>query len=683
MGRAPGMSPPLRLCLLGTFTVEGEPVGQVPVGKARRVLAVLAQRRGEFVTIEHLVDALWEDHPPDRADRNVAALISRLRRALGRELIEGSAAGYRIRADRVTVDLHDAADLVATAELELGQRRYALASTSGELAAKLLDADTPMAGEHEDRWVRELRSAAGDLLHRARTAWAAAAVELGAFDTAVQVAGAVLHADPFDEGACRTVMLAHQRAGRPGSALLAYRSLARALVEELGIDPSPATRDQYLAVLRAESTRRRSRRSHADPRPCRSRRPRRGAEPPPRAVVDRRCGHPHAGGRHRRGRDRQERAGRRAGRGDPPGRHARRRGDLLRGRAVAVPAAARRPRPRHRPADRIRRGARAGGQPAGHPRRAGARAPRSGRAGPLRAGGARGRAPAQRRRRQQADRPARCQGTGAARRRGHAARRAVHGGGAARARRALAGQPRTVGADRAHRRDSGGRGTAARPRRVDPAGAAHARGRRDAGRTVRSRPRPGTGVVLDGRLAAVPLRAAAAAHRPGRSRRAADRACDAARRRRGADRAGRRRGRAPALPVRGPRHHRRARRRGRALRAGRRGLRGAGRAGGARRAAHRPGRQLPVRQRHRPPGGLRVGVRTGPDQPAPARGPAAARPARSGGPSTWPPPATSAGRRGPGSPPPTRPIARSPTPTPSGCSTAPSPRPAAAPTPRS
>ncbi|MDN5858627.1 MAG: AAA family ATPase [Pseudonocardia sp.] len=246
------MSPPLRLCLLGTFTVEGEPVGQVPVGKARRALAVLAQRRGEFVTIEHIVDALWEDHPPDRADRNVAALISRLRRALGREVIEGSAAGYRLRADLVTVDLHEAADLVATAELELGQHRYALASTSGEHAAKLLDADTPMAGEHEDRWVRGLRDAANDLLHRARTAWAAAAVELGAFDTAVQVAGAALHTDPFDEGACRTVMLAHQRAGRPGNALLAYRSLRESLAEHLGIDPSPATQAMHLAVLGAE-----------------------------------------------------------------------------------------------------------------------------------------------------------------------------------------------------------------------------------------------------------------------------------------------------------------------------------------------------------------------------------------------------------------------------------------------
>jgi DNA-binding SARP family transcriptional activator/tetratricopeptide (TPR) repeat protein len=248
------VSPPLRLCLLGSFTVEGEPAGQVPVGQARRVLAALARRRGEFVPIEHLVDVLWDANPPDRADRNVAALISRLRRALGRDVIEGSAAGYRIPADRMAVDLDDAAKLVATAELELGRGHYALAATSGEHAAKVLDADVAMAGEHEDRWVRELRGDVGELLQRARSAWAAAAVELGAHDTAAQIASQVLHTDPFDEVAARTVMLAHQRAGRPGSALLAYRSLRESLAEHLGIDPSPATQALHLAVLRAETT---------------------------------------------------------------------------------------------------------------------------------------------------------------------------------------------------------------------------------------------------------------------------------------------------------------------------------------------------------------------------------------------------------------------------------------------
>jgi DNA-binding SARP family transcriptional activator/tetratricopeptide (TPR) repeat protein len=252
-GRLRRVSSRLRLRLLGTFAADTDAAVNVPVGKARRVLAVLAHRQGEFVPVDHLIDALWEDGPPGRAGRNVAALVSRLRRALGRDLIDGSAAGYRLPADRVDVDLHEAIALVATAELELGHGRFAMAATSGEMATKLLDNDVAMAGEHEDTWIRELREAVASLLHRARVAWSAAALELGSYDTAVQVASAVLHTDPFDEGACRTVMLAHQRAGRPAAALVAYRSLCESLSEHLGIDPSPATRALHLAVLRSDS----------------------------------------------------------------------------------------------------------------------------------------------------------------------------------------------------------------------------------------------------------------------------------------------------------------------------------------------------------------------------------------------------------------------------------------------
>jgi len=92
---------PLRLRLLGPLTVEGELSAPVPTGKARRVLAVLAQRRGEYVPVAALVDALWDTDPPERADRNVAALVSRLRRALGRERIEGTGAAYRLVPDDV------------------------------------------------------------------------------------------------------------------------------------------------------------------------------------------------------------------------------------------------------------------------------------------------------------------------------------------------------------------------------------------------------------------------------------------------------------------------------------------------------------------------------------------------------------------------------------------------------
>ena len=245
-------APHLRLRLLGPLTVEGELSAPLPTGKARRVLAVLAVRRGEFVPVETLVDTLWDVAAPERADRNIAALVSRLRGALGRDRIEGGAAAYRLAPEDVEVDLVAAAELVATAEHEFAQGHYALACTSAEQAAKLLESDVALAGEREDPWVRDLRRDVRRWLRRARVCWSAAACEVGAHDTAVEVASVVLREDPVDEQACRTVMLAHHRAGRSGAALVTYRSLRRAMSELLGSDPSPATQSLFLAVLRAE-----------------------------------------------------------------------------------------------------------------------------------------------------------------------------------------------------------------------------------------------------------------------------------------------------------------------------------------------------------------------------------------------------------------------------------------------
>ena len=177
---------PLRLRLLGPFTVEGE-WAPVPVGNARRVLALLAVRLGELVPLSTIVDALWEGDPPERADRNVAALISRVRRAIGRDRIDGTSAAYRLLSDGVGVDLHEATELVQTAEQELRHGRYALASTSAEQAARMLDADVPLVGEREDTWVLDLRRDVRRLLRRARICWSSACCELHAYDTAVEV----------------------------------------------------------------------------------------------------------------------------------------------------------------------------------------------------------------------------------------------------------------------------------------------------------------------------------------------------------------------------------------------------------------------------------------------------------------------------------------------------------------
>lgn len=243
----------VRLRLLGRFGVEGDLDGPPPTGKAERVLKVLAAKHGQLVPVQTLVDALWRDHPPDRADRNVAALVSRLRRSLGRTRIVGGPAAYQLVLDGSTVvDLFEAEDLAANAERELAHGRYALAAVSAEQAEKLLTAAPPLVDEADSTWAEDLRRLAVGQLRRARRCHWQAALQLGEYRTVVEVAGAALAADPLDEEACRAVMVGHQRSGAAGAALAAYHTLRSALAEALGADPSEATRAVFLSVLRAE-----------------------------------------------------------------------------------------------------------------------------------------------------------------------------------------------------------------------------------------------------------------------------------------------------------------------------------------------------------------------------------------------------------------------------------------------
>ncbi len=186
------------------------------------------------------------------------------------------------------------------------------------------------------------------------------------------------------------VMSAHQRAGRSGTALVAYRQLQLAMSEQLGSDPSPATQALYVSILRAESPRVRrpapatgtgaaraatgwSAGSPSWPG-CAGCGPARRPGDPALAVVTGEAGH------------RQERAGRPVRRRAAADRGAGGDRQLLRGGALAVPAAAGAGGAHGRPAQPPAEIARAGRLPARHAGPAGARADRhGGRAGLRRA----------------------------------------------------------------------------------------------------------------------------------------------------------------------------------------------------------------------------------------------------------------------------------------------------------
>lgn len=245
----------LRLSLLGTFRVQGDTEESPPAGQAQRLLKVLAAHDGGFVPVDVLIDVLWS-RPPDHAERNIAVLVSRLRRAVGRERLEGGPSGYRLVLDEhTTVDLFEARDLVLTAEQELAGQRFGPAAGAAERAAALLAQGRPLTEERDAPWTAEVRLLAEHQLRRARRTWWTAALELGAHAGVVEAAGAALRDDPLDEEAARAAMTAHRRAGESARALLVYRALRTALADQLGADPSPATQALFLSVLRAEKAR--------------------------------------------------------------------------------------------------------------------------------------------------------------------------------------------------------------------------------------------------------------------------------------------------------------------------------------------------------------------------------------------------------------------------------------------
>jgi DNA-binding SARP family transcriptional activator/class 3 adenylate cyclase len=256
---SPGAVRPSRVRLLGRFVVErdGASVPDAELGnrKARLLLKLLAVRHDRHVPMDTILQALWGDSAPAKAVENVATLVSRLRTALGSDMLEGGRSGYRlVIPPGCVVDAEDAHRLVEEAEARLDAGQPALAATAAAHALELLGTGAPLEEEAAaGEWLEEFRRELERLVRRARVAGWRASAGVGEHRRALALAEQAVTADPLDEEAHRAVILAYHRLGEPGEALAAYERVRHVLVEELGADPGPQTEALYLAVLRGES----------------------------------------------------------------------------------------------------------------------------------------------------------------------------------------------------------------------------------------------------------------------------------------------------------------------------------------------------------------------------------------------------------------------------------------------
>lgn len=232
---------PLRL-------VVDDAVVEVRGSKRRAVLARLALAEGRTVTVDHLVDTLWADEPPESGRQALHSLISRLRSQLGpagHQLVT-TPQGYRLELDDDGLDLARGRVLLRVAKGKLEQAPSAAHAHLLEAAGLWRG---PVLSDFADLAPIAAAAVEAEQLHRdVIDARIAAAIAAGQADSVLTLAAAAVGEDPLRERAVLLHMEALAATGDARTALQAARDYRRRLVEETGLDPSPALNAAERAV---------------------------------------------------------------------------------------------------------------------------------------------------------------------------------------------------------------------------------------------------------------------------------------------------------------------------------------------------------------------------------------------------------------------------------------------------
>ena len=226
---------------------EGEPI---PLGgpKQRALLAMLLLEAGRVVSLDHLVEALWEGNPPATAVASLQNFIAQLRKALGPDVIETRTPGYVVRLDPEQLDLARVRSLVDAARASEPMRRAALLDD-----ALALWRGEPLAEFRYEAFAREEIARLEEFNLTLVEERAEAKLAIGAHAEVVDELEALVRSHPLRERLRAQLMLALYRSGRQAEALESYREGRELLIEELGLEPSPLLRGVHASILRQET----------------------------------------------------------------------------------------------------------------------------------------------------------------------------------------------------------------------------------------------------------------------------------------------------------------------------------------------------------------------------------------------------------------------------------------------
>ena len=241
MSFSPAAEPPLRIRLLGSFTIEvrGRALMPEAIGRkrARDILQLLALAPTHRMSRDRLIAALWPEKDAASGANNLHRALHDLRQAIGTGFVHAEK-GYVRLGDGVWVDVTEFDALAGSRNQE--KLLAALELYRGDLAAD--DSVSEFVPQRRE----QLRAAFAEAAMRA-------AQQAPDHRSAIELLRRVIATDPANEEAHRLLMRRLADAGRRAEAMRQFEECERALGAALDVAPSPQTRQLHEAIARGDA----------------------------------------------------------------------------------------------------------------------------------------------------------------------------------------------------------------------------------------------------------------------------------------------------------------------------------------------------------------------------------------------------------------------------------------------
>ncbi len=214
------------------------------------MLTYLVVNRHRRVPRDEVAEALWREPDPAAVDARLNPLVSKLRRVFGSEAVDGRST-LRFCLPDPWVDLEAAVEAVHRAESAVAQEDCLRAW--GPALTGLFVADRDFLPGEDAPWIDDIRHQMTELRLRALECYAAAGLGIGGTELSATVRAGrrLVGLAPLRESGYRFLMEALAAQDNLAEALAVYGRLSECLRDQLGVSPSPATRQLYEHLLAA------------------------------------------------------------------------------------------------------------------------------------------------------------------------------------------------------------------------------------------------------------------------------------------------------------------------------------------------------------------------------------------------------------------------------------------------